>query len=116
MHQDGLLQTHPIIVCFLRHKHKGIEIHIAGDYSHETNDRRKAFLPLRPRLCQLDIKYRLFESARMWITMGGKSKDFFLEGLSAQYMDVTPLELHPVMDSYPDNSAYLSSPERAETQ
>ncbi|KAJ1202739.1 hypothetical protein NDU88_006536 [Pleurodeles waltl] len=60
------------------------------DFSKETSDRRRAFLSLCPRLRQLEVKYGLFDVARMWITKNGASKDFYdpedlrslLDGLS----------------------------------
>ncbi|KAJ1113849.1 hypothetical protein NDU88_002090 [Pleurodeles waltl] len=78
----------------------GHEIRLATDFSKETSKRRKAFLALRPRLHQLEVKYSLFELARMWITKNGVSKDFydpaiFLEGLQTQSMDTaTPARPH----------------------
>ncbi|KAJ1150302.1 hypothetical protein NDU88_003097 [Pleurodeles waltl] len=56
----------------------------------ETSDQRREFLALRPRLRQLEVKYGLFDLARMWITKNSTSKDFydpedlrsFLDGLS----------------------------------
>ncbi|KAJ1216181.1 hypothetical protein NDU88_003787 [Pleurodeles waltl] len=67
---------------------------------------------------QLDVKYVLFEPARMWITKNGESRDFydqedlqvFLEGLQnqTQSMDtVTPI--HPYMLG-PLSSVALSTP------
>ncbi|KAJ1098125.1 hypothetical protein NDU88_003241 [Pleurodeles waltl] len=69
----------PIFTCFLRHeqarqtisaaKSQGPyslerhEIRVAGDFSRPTNEKRKAFLALRPQLRNLDIKYGLFEPA-----------------------------------------------------
>ncbi|KAJ1185301.1 hypothetical protein NDU88_002095 [Pleurodeles waltl] len=103
----------PIIACLLRHnqtrqilqaarKHGPFQldqydIRITADYSKETNDRRKAFLALRPRLLQLEIKYGLFDPARMWVTKNGVSKDFynpeelqlFLDSFQHQSMDST---------------------------
>ncbi|KAJ1206490.1 hypothetical protein NDU88_001895 [Pleurodeles waltl] len=35
------------------------DIRITADYSKDTNERRKAFLALRPRLRQLEMKYGL---------------------------------------------------------
>ncbi|KAJ1156916.1 hypothetical protein NDU88_009633 [Pleurodeles waltl] len=71
----------PIIACLLRHnqtcqilqaaRNHGpfridqYDIRITADYSKETNERRKAFLALRPRLRQLEIKYGLFDPARI---------------------------------------------------
>ncbi|KAJ1159572.1 hypothetical protein NDU88_000079 [Pleurodeles waltl] len=96
----------PIIACLLRHTQArqliqrartqgpfqldAHTIQMSADFSKETSDRRRAFLALRPRLCQLKGKYGLFEPARMWVTKNGTSKDFydpedlrsFLDGLS----------------------------------
>ncbi|KAJ1187608.1 hypothetical protein NDU88_004383 [Pleurodeles waltl] len=100
----------PIIACFLRQvqtvntravvrahgpfRMDGQEIRLIADFSKETCECRKAFLVLRSRLRQLEVKYGLFEPARMWITKNGVSKDFydpedlqvFLEGLQIQSM------------------------------
>ncbi|KAJ1144196.1 hypothetical protein NDU88_010498 [Pleurodeles waltl] len=65
------------------------DIRITADYSKDTNERRKAFLALRPRLCQLEVKYDLSDPARMWVTRNGVSRDFYnLE------------ELKPFLDSF----------------
>ncbi|KAJ1105040.1 hypothetical protein NDU88_002448 [Pleurodeles waltl] len=53
------------------------EVCIMADYSKDTNERRKAFLALRSRLRQLEMKYGLFDPARMWVTKNGESKDFY---------------------------------------
>ncbi|KAJ1119441.1 hypothetical protein NDU88_007627 [Pleurodeles waltl] len=66
-----------------------LEIRRSADFSKETADRRRAFLSLRPCLRHLDVKFGLFEPARMWITKNGESRTFydpedlktFLEGL-----------------------------------
>ncbi|KAJ1210267.1 hypothetical protein NDU88_005633 [Pleurodeles waltl] len=103
--QNGKDRPRPIIACFLRHgqvrqllqlsRRQGplrlgpLEIRLSADFSKETADRRRAFLSLRPRLRHLDIKFGLFEPARMWITKNGESRTFydpedlksFLEGL-----------------------------------
>ncbi|KAJ1198355.1 hypothetical protein NDU88_002196 [Pleurodeles waltl] len=92
----------PIIACLLRHLQTcqllqrpcpfwsdDLEVRLTADFSKETNDCRRTFLALRTRLRQLDVKYGLFEPARMWITKNGESRDFydpadlqvFLEGL-----------------------------------
>ncbi|KAJ1203611.1 hypothetical protein NDU88_007395 [Pleurodeles waltl] len=79
----------PIIACFLRNeqarqvlsaaKTQGPvslddhEIRVAPDFSRLTNEKRKAFLGLRLQLRNLDIKYGLFEPARMWVTHRGDS-------------------------------------------
>ncbi|KAJ1125953.1 hypothetical protein NDU88_004366 [Pleurodeles waltl] len=77
----------------------GYEIRIEADYSRETNKCRKGFLVLGPKMRQLEVKYGLFEPARLWVTKNGVSKDFcdpgdlqiFLDGLKPQSMDtMTP--------------------------
>ncbi|KAJ1211072.1 hypothetical protein NDU88_006434 [Pleurodeles waltl] len=112
-HPDGASIPRPIIECLLRHtqtrqllqvaRNYGpfpidkYEIRITADYSKDTNERRKAFLALRPRLRQLEIKYGLFDPARMWVTRNGVSKDFynpedlrlFLDSFQHQPMDST---------------------------
>ncbi|KAJ1153076.1 hypothetical protein NDU88_005843 [Pleurodeles waltl] len=40
-------------------------IRITADYSKDTNELRKAFLALRPRLRQLEMQYGLFDPARI---------------------------------------------------
>ncbi|KAJ1199277.1 hypothetical protein NDU88_003115 [Pleurodeles waltl] len=52
-------------------------IRILADFSKETSERRRAFLALRPRLRQMEVKYDLFDLVRMWITINGTSKDFY---------------------------------------
>ncbi|KAJ1107206.1 hypothetical protein NDU88_004599 [Pleurodeles waltl] len=83
-HADTSLRPRPIIACLLRHnqtrqilqtagshgpfrigKH---DIRITADYSKDTNEHRKAFLSLRPRIRQLEMKYGLFDPARIWVT------------------------------------------------
>ncbi|KAJ1194319.1 hypothetical protein NDU88_003608 [Pleurodeles waltl] len=82
--QDGKGRLRSIIACLLRHgqarqllqtaRAQGplrlgtLEIRLSADFSKETVDRRRAFLSLRPRLRHLDVKFGLFEPARMWIT------------------------------------------------
>ncbi|KAJ1210427.1 hypothetical protein NDU88_005791 [Pleurodeles waltl] len=66
-----------------------LKVRLTAEFSRETNNCRRAFLALGPRLRQLDVKYGLFEPAIMWITKNGESQDFydpanmqvFLEGL-----------------------------------
>ncbi|KAJ1182688.1 hypothetical protein NDU88_007872 [Pleurodeles waltl] len=106
--QDGKGRPRPIIACMLRHgqahqllqtaRMQGplrlgtLEIRLSADFSKETAERRRAFLSLRPRLHHLDVKFGLFEPARMWITKNGESRTFydpedlrtFLEGLHDQ--------------------------------
>ncbi|KAJ1150653.1 hypothetical protein NDU88_003443 [Pleurodeles waltl] len=108
---DGTSRPHPIIACLLRHaqarqllhasrnhgpfRMEKYEIRMTADYSKDTNERRKAFLALRPRLRQLEMKYGLFDPARMWVTKNGVSKDFynpedvrlFLDSFQHQPMD-----------------------------
>ncbi|KAJ1113068.1 hypothetical protein NDU88_001327 [Pleurodeles waltl] len=76
-----------------------LEIRISADFSKETADWRKAFLSFRTQLRCLDVKFGLFELARMWITKNGESRNFynpadvraFLERLQdhAQSMETT---------------------------
>ncbi|KAJ1198811.1 hypothetical protein NDU88_002650 [Pleurodeles waltl] len=108
---DNSSRPRPIIACLLRHNQTRQilqvvrshgpfridqhEIRISADYSKETNERRKAFLALRPRLRKLEMKYGLFDPARMWVTKNGVSKDFynpdelrlFLDSFQPQPMD-----------------------------
>ncbi|KAJ1087619.1 hypothetical protein NDU88_000786 [Pleurodeles waltl] len=80
-HSDPSLRPRPIIACLLRHNQTRQilqtarshgpfrigqhDIQITADYSKDTNERRKAFLALRPRLRQLEMKYGLFDPARI---------------------------------------------------
>ncbi|KAJ1155413.1 hypothetical protein NDU88_008143 [Pleurodeles waltl] len=90
---DGTSRPRPIIACLLHHTQTRqllqvaqthgpfrvdkYEVRISAAYSKDTNERRKAFLALRPRLRQLEMKYGLFDPARMWVTKNGVSKDFY---------------------------------------
>ncbi|KAJ1106329.1 hypothetical protein NDU88_003730 [Pleurodeles waltl] len=90
---DTSVRPSPIIGCLLRHNqtrqilqtarsHSPFQlgqhdIRITADYSKDTNKRRKAFLALRPRLRQLEMKYGLFDPARMWVTKNRVSRDFY---------------------------------------
>ncbi|KAJ1091103.1 hypothetical protein NDU88_004230 [Pleurodeles waltl] len=65
------------------------DIRITADYSKDTNKRRKAFLALLPRLRQMEMKYGLFDPARMWVTKNGVSKNFY-----------DPEDLRPFLDSF----------------
>ncbi|KAJ1177423.1 hypothetical protein NDU88_002678 [Pleurodeles waltl] len=81
--QNGKYRPRPIIACFLRHgqvrqllqmsRRQGplrlgpLEFRLSVVFSKETADRRTAFLSLRPRLLHLDVKFGLFEPARMWL-------------------------------------------------
>ncbi|KAJ1194055.1 hypothetical protein NDU88_003350 [Pleurodeles waltl] len=78
---DNSSRPRPLIACLLRHNQTRQilqaarshgpfrvdqhDIRITAEYSKETNERRKAFLGLRPRLRQLEMKYGLFDPARM---------------------------------------------------
>ncbi|KAJ1180588.1 hypothetical protein NDU88_005809 [Pleurodeles waltl] len=75
-----------------------LQIRMTADFSKETSDCRKAFLALRPRLRQLEIKFGLFEPARMWITKNNVSKDFY-----------DPADLSLYLDSISDCSMDMSS-------
>ncbi|KAJ1123828.1 hypothetical protein NDU88_002295 [Pleurodeles waltl] len=75
-----------------------LQIRMTADFSKETSDRRKAFLALRPHLRQLEIKFSLFEPARMWITKNNVYKDFY---------DPTDLSLY--LDSISDPSLDMSN-------
>ncbi|KAJ1163029.1 hypothetical protein NDU88_003492 [Pleurodeles waltl] len=91
--QEGKGRPRSIIACLLRHgqahqilqiaQAQGplrlgtLEIRLSTDFSKETVDRRRAFLSLRLRLRHLDVKFGLFEPARMWITKNGESRTFF---------------------------------------
>ncbi|KAJ1097687.1 hypothetical protein NDU88_002804 [Pleurodeles waltl] len=120
--QDGKGRPGSIIACLLRHgqarqllqaaRAQGplrlgtLEIRLSADFSKETVDRRRAFLSLRPRLRHLDVKFGLFEPARMWITKNGESRTFFdpedlrifLDRLQeqAQPMEMTTLTLQDI--------------------
>ncbi|KAJ1191227.1 hypothetical protein NDU88_000543 [Pleurodeles waltl] len=113
---DATTRPRTIIACFLRHMQArqiiqrarthgtcqldGQEIRISADFSQETSNHRRAFLALRPRLRQMEVKYGLFELARMWVMKNGVSQDFydpedlqsFLDGL--QPLD-TSISLSP---------------------
>ncbi|KAJ1192315.1 hypothetical protein NDU88_001626 [Pleurodeles waltl] len=81
LHRATPDKSRPIIACFLRHEQgcqtmlagksqgsyslEGHEIRVAADFSRPTNEKRKAFLALRPQLRNLEIKYGLFEPARL---------------------------------------------------
>ncbi|KAJ1168218.1 hypothetical protein NDU88_000166 [Pleurodeles waltl] len=75
-----------------------LQIRMTADFSKETSDRRKAFLAPRPSLRQLEIKFGLFEPAKMWITEYNVSKDFY---------DPTDLSLY--LNSISDRSMDIAS-------
>ncbi|KAJ1180521.1 hypothetical protein NDU88_005742 [Pleurodeles waltl] len=105
--RDGANHPRPIIACFLRHTQarqllqkarmqgpfhmNNLQIWMTADFSKETSEHREAFLALRPRLRQLEIKFGLFEPARMWIIKNNVSKDLY---------DPTDLSLY--LDSFSD--------------
>ncbi|KAJ1120841.1 hypothetical protein NDU88_008990 [Pleurodeles waltl] len=120
---NGNGRSCPIIVCLLRHtqarqplqaartqgpfRSGTLEIRFSADFSKETAERRKAFLSLRTRLRHLDMKFGLFEPARMWITKNRESQNFydpedlraFLDGLHDQSQNIemtaqNPLDIH----------------------
>ncbi|KAJ1107481.1 hypothetical protein NDU88_004871 [Pleurodeles waltl] len=92
MRNDQDDRPHPIIACFLCHEQvrqllttarahgpyvfEGRVLRIAPDCSWDTNDKWRAFLELQPQLGQMDTKFGMFESTRMWMTKEGKSKVF----------------------------------------
>ncbi|KAJ1084191.1 hypothetical protein NDU88_004343 [Pleurodeles waltl] len=93
-----------------------LEIRLSADFSKETAERRKAFLSLCTHLCHLDLKFGLFEPAKMWITKNGESQNFYdpedlralLDGLHdpSQTMETTvqtPLDIRglPAGASHP---------------
>ncbi|KAJ1172768.1 hypothetical protein NDU88_004610 [Pleurodeles waltl] len=112
---DGPSRPRPIVACLMCHvqvcqilllacfhspfQTTDYEVRITADFSKETNDRQKAFLTLRPRLRQLDVKFGLFDPAQMWITKNGVSRDFYdpedlrhyLDTLSPPGMDMSTM-------------------------
>ncbi|KAJ1120831.1 hypothetical protein NDU88_008980 [Pleurodeles waltl] len=121
----------PIIACLLHHtqthqllraaqthgplRADKYDVRITVDYSKDTNERKKAFLTLRPRLRQLEMKYDLFDSARMWVTENGVYKDFynpedlriFLDSFQNQTKD--PATSNRSQDTMEDNGHIPSS-------
>ncbi|KAJ1152145.1 hypothetical protein NDU88_004922 [Pleurodeles waltl] len=91
--KDGTSKPRPITACPLRHeqvrqllsaaraqghfKKNSYEICMTADFSRETNKCRKGFLALGPRMRQLEVKYGLYEPARLWTTKNGVSKNFY---------------------------------------
>ncbi|KAJ1110777.1 hypothetical protein NDU88_008123 [Pleurodeles waltl] len=121
----------PIIACLLRHTQtrqllqaarahgpfrvNKYDVRITADYSKDTNERRKAFLTLRLRLRQLEMKHGLFDPARMWVTKNGVSRDFynpedlrlFLDSFQTQTKD--PATLNRSQDTMEDDGHIPSS-------
>ncbi|KAJ1098228.1 hypothetical protein NDU88_003344 [Pleurodeles waltl] len=145
-HRVGLKRSNkssrprPIIACLLRHNQTRQilqaahshgpfridqhDIRITTDYSKETNESRKAFLALRPRLRQLEMKYGLFDPARMWVTKNGVSKDFhnpeelrlFLDSFQLQPTDSTSTNHpHDISGDNEGNRTFRSGMEKAST-
>ncbi|KAJ1217375.1 hypothetical protein NDU88_004969 [Pleurodeles waltl] len=116
---DGASRPWPIIACLLRHTQTRqilqtgrthgpfridkFEVRITADYSKDTNERRKAFLTLRPRLRQLEMKYGLFDPARMWVTKNGVSRDFY-----------NPKDLRLFLDSFQTQTKDPATPTRSQ--
>lgn len=114
-----------LIVCFLRHEQarqlindarihgsytfEGHEIRVAAEFSKETNDRRKAFLSFRSRLRQLDIKYGLFEPARLRIAKDGISKGFFNPDDLQQFLENSTPQNMDCAVSWPNSQSQSSS-------
>ncbi|KAJ1153504.1 hypothetical protein NDU88_006263 [Pleurodeles waltl] len=110
----------PIIACLLRHTHArpliqkartqgpcqldGHTIRISADFCKETSGRRRAFLALRPRQRQLEVKYGLFDPARMWIAKNGASEDFY-----------DPEDLRSFLDGLSLTDSFTSTPHRDTT-
>ncbi|KAJ1149228.1 hypothetical protein NDU88_002043 [Pleurodeles waltl] len=104
---DGASRPRSIIACLMRHiqvhqillmarshgpfRTVDLEVRITADFSKETNDRRKAFLSLRPQLHQLDVKCSLFDPAQMWITKDGVSRNFYNPEDLQLYLDTLSL-------------------------
>ncbi|KAJ1093677.1 hypothetical protein NDU88_006774 [Pleurodeles waltl] len=99
-------------------------IRMMADFSKETSERRKAFLALRPRLRQLEVKFGLFEPARMWITKNNVPKDFcdlkdlrlYLDSLSVRPMDTAilpkPQNLAAIVSNQLPPESTLERPQR----
>ncbi|KAJ1138938.1 hypothetical protein NDU88_005317 [Pleurodeles waltl] len=135
--QDGNSRPCPIIACMLRHtqarkllqtartqgllRSGNLEIRMTADFSKETADRRKAFLSFRTQLRRLEVKFGLFEPARMWITKNGESLNFydpeelrtFLEGLQNQNqsIEMTAHSLQPLRSPLQSTSHLVPAPE-----
>ncbi|KAJ1154843.1 hypothetical protein NDU88_007586 [Pleurodeles waltl] len=110
--QDEKGRPRSIIACLLRHgqarqllqtaRAQGplrlgtMEIRLSADFSKETVDRRRAFLSLRPRLRHLDVKFGLFEPARMWITKNGESRTSFDPEDLRKFLDKLQEQANPM--------------------
>ncbi|KAJ1089916.1 hypothetical protein NDU88_003056 [Pleurodeles waltl] len=114
--KDGTSKPRPIIACLLRHKQvcqllsvarahgpfkmNSYVICITANFSRETNDCRKGFLALRPKMRQLEVKYGLFEPARLWTTKNGVSKNFYDPEDLRLYLDSLQSPSMDRVDSY----------------
>ncbi|KAJ1099032.1 hypothetical protein NDU88_004136 [Pleurodeles waltl] len=111
--KDGSTKPRLIIACLLRHeqvrqiltiarapgpfKTNGHEIRITADFLRETNEHWTGFLALCPKIRQPEVKYGLFDPARLWTTKNGVSKNFYnpedlrlyLDNLHSLSMDKT---------------------------
>ncbi|KAJ1093825.1 hypothetical protein NDU88_006916 [Pleurodeles waltl] len=134
----GSSKPRPIIACLLRHeqvrqllmvafarglfKTNGYEIRIPGEFSRESHERRKGLLALRPKLRQLEVKYGLFDPARLWTTKNGVSKNvydpedlrLYLDNLQSLSMDTTDYD-HPLSASCDNRDTSLPSLEQEGT-
>ncbi|KAJ1083136.1 hypothetical protein NDU88_003296 [Pleurodeles waltl] len=137
---DKSSRPRPIIACQLQHNQTRQilqaarshgpfrvdqpDIRITADYSKETNERRKAFLAPRPRLRQQEMKYGLFDPARMWVTKNEVSKDFynpeelrlFLDSFQPPPMDSTSISHpHDISGDNEGNGTFPSGMDKANT-
>ncbi|KAJ1199950.1 hypothetical protein NDU88_003781 [Pleurodeles waltl] len=98
-----------------------LEIRMSADFSKETADRRKAFLSFHTQFRHLEVKFGLFEPARMWIIKNGESLNFydpedlrtFLEGLQdqTQSLEMTAQPLQPTRSPLQSTSYPVPAPE-----
>ncbi|KAJ1091446.1 hypothetical protein NDU88_004571 [Pleurodeles waltl] len=128
---DMTARPRPIRACLFRHRQAcqliqrprthgtcqmdGQEIWIAGDFPKETSEHRRAFLALQPRLRQMEVKYGLFEPARIWVTKNSMPQDFYdPEDLRSFLDDLLPMDTStpiPPRDSpVTDQNAVPQSP------
>ncbi|KAJ1183228.1 hypothetical protein NDU88_000053 [Pleurodeles waltl] len=106
---DTANRPRPLIACLLRHAQarqliqrscmqgpcqmNGQVIRMSADFSKETSDHRRVFLALQPRLRRMEVKYCLFEPARMCIMKNGMSKDFYDPEFLRSFLDgLSPME------------------------
>ncbi|KAJ1214566.1 hypothetical protein NDU88_002184 [Pleurodeles waltl] len=106
---DATVRPQPSIACLLYHMQARQliqrartyepcqmdcqEIRISADFSKKTSECRRVFLAPRPRLCQMEVKYDLFQLARMWVMKNGVSQYFYdPEGLQSFLDDLLPMD------------------------